>query len=111
MSLAILHRSVKHISFDTGSGLIRPGNTVRRVFHEVRKCVHAGEFYTIAEVARAGCASGEKLILSLGDLNRSCAFLIIISHVIEPRAHRVGPHQPSIIRPVCVAALWSFGSE
>ncbi|HWZ80179.1 MAG TPA: site-specific integrase [Candidatus Sulfotelmatobacter sp.] len=34
--------SVIHISFDTGSGLIRPGDTVCGVLHKLRECKKAG---------------------------------------------------------------------
>lgn len=51
--------SVEDVSFDTGSCLIRPGDTVRAVLHKLRECVHVGEFYTNAEVAGAKCASSE----------------------------------------------------
>ena len=52
--------------------------------------------YTNVEVAGAGCASDEKLVLSLGDLNRSCAFLIIIRYVIDSSAHGMAPHRAGI---------------
>jgi len=43
--------SVEDISFDTGSRLIRSGDPVRGIPHELRKSVHAGACYRKAVVA------------------------------------------------------------
>ena len=41
---------------------------------------------------------GEETILNLGDFHGSEAFLVVISHVIDPSAHGIAPHQPGIVR-------------
>jgi hypothetical protein len=39
----------------------------------------------------------EKPILNLREFHGTGAFLVIIGDVIEPRAHRIASHQPSIV--------------
>src|ERR1700756_162338 len=39
---------------------------------------------------------GEKPILLVGNLHRSRAFLVIVCHVVDPRADWIGAHQPSV---------------
>ena len=43
-------------------------------------------------------SSDEEPILILGDLNRSRAFLVIVRHVIDPRAYGIATHNLGIVR-------------
>src|SRR5580700_4093503 len=91
--------SVEDISFDTGSCLIRLCNSVRRILHELRKSVHAGASYRKEQRPLFLLSlSDEEPILSLHWLNRSRTFLIVVRNVVDPRAHRIAPHQPGIAR-------------
>jgi len=47
--------TVKNIPFNTGGCLTRPGDPVRGIPHELRKCVHAGEFYSNGSRGRRMC--------------------------------------------------------
>jgi hypothetical protein len=41
----------------------------------------------------------KKWILSLREFHGCGAFFVVVSHVIDPRAHGIATHQASIIRP------------
>ena len=39
----------------------------------------------------------EEATLNLGEFDRSRAFLVIVRHMVDPRAHGIAPHQPGIV--------------
>jgi hypothetical protein len=48
----------------------------------------------------------EQPILNQCDLNGLAAFLVILGDVINPRAHRIAPHQPGI-----AGRVWGRGQD
>jgi hypothetical protein len=39
----------------------------------------------------------EESILNLAEFHVCVAFFVVVCHAIDPRAHRIAPHQPSIV--------------
>jgi len=46
----------------------------------------------------------EEPILSLGKFHRRGALLIVVRHAVDPRAHGIAPHQPSIVGALIASA-------
>jgi RimJ/RimL family protein N-acetyltransferase len=81
--------SVKHISFDTGSCLIRPSDTVRGVPHELRKGIHAGACYRnerVVEFLLRGHHYNSQLALTF-QLDKSSLYKLMrhLMPIITPR--------------------------
>lgn len=51
-----------------------------------------------ADRSRGHSELAKERLLSLGDLNRSRALLVIIRYMVDPRAHRVTAHEASVER-------------
>ena len=57
-----------------------------------------GQVFSYQKSSRAPQSYEKSSILSLCKLHRCATLRVIVSHVVDPRAHRIAPHQPGIVR-------------
>ncbi len=63
--------------------------------HRIGKRVLAGYFGGSRLASQSPLR--KETILNLGEFHGCRAFLVVVSHLIDPSAYRIAPHQPSII--------------